>query len=385
MGLGIDFNPAAAATYRPPREPKPRQIVKQPKPLRVEESRLPATEVKVKEGVPRALKEDEATQRANVAKVSRPLPQVQWVIPGVDDNDGKAHFAPASVGTQNEAEVDAGFEAARAEALERYEKHMEDSNERHESALVKGIAKERADSRALATYKKESRDAARAKVGAQVKAHNDIQRAAARAERERQRAEEAAEREEARRYDMWQAELNRRADVSRNANVARRSGQGPSRLGSAPPRGGAREPSHGPPRFSSPPATPARGAARGSRASPPSSAGASASAATPSESPEFVPPAPPGFEHVKLIANDLVKLGGYPASHAIALAKQGITIKKGSDNRTLYAQHGHKISAAKVSSLLQPPTYARQRDSGSDSDGGAPSGISRGDPLRRRR
>jgi len=360
MGLGIDFNPAAAATYRPPREPKPRQIVKQPKPLRVEESRLTAAEVKVKEGVPRALKEDEATQRANVAKVSRPLPHVQWVVPGLDNDDGLAHFAPSSVGTQNEAAVEAGMEAARNEALESYERHVDASADIRRNAAATLGARNKAADKEVRDYTRETAEAAKAKVAAQERAGKDIERAAAAAERERQarekRVAEAAEREEARRYDMWEAELVARARKEANRTHSAPRERAASRAGaSAPPPGLSR-------RAPAAPSTPAR-PARAARVAPSPSASASASGAgqaSSESSPQFRPPPPPGFEHLHEQADNLVWEGGFSMPEAISLAKMGISSKRSANNARLFYRDGHKIAAAQVKALLHPPSYARR-------------------------
>jgi len=384
MGLGIDFNPAAAATYQPPREPKPRQIVKQPKPLRVEESRLTAAEVKVKEGVPRALKEDEATQRANVAKVSRPLPHVQWVVPGLDNDDGLAHFAPSSVGTQNEAAVEAGMEAARNEALESYERHVDASADIRRNAAATLGARNKAADKEVRDYRKSSDEAAKAKVAAQERAGKDIQRAAARTERERQaqaeRAAAAEEREEARRYDLWQAELAARARQEAQRVHLARSRADAARAARAEPAAVPRErvaPQEGqraararvsrsvaPPgltrRATAAPSTPARPAQATRVPSPSASASASASGAgqAPSESsPQFHPPPPPGFEHLQQQADNLVWDGGFSMQEAISLVNMGISSKRSTNDKKLFYRGGHKIAVAQVKALLHAPHH----------------------------
>ena len=355
MGLGIDFNPAAAATYRPPREPKPRQIVKQPKPLRVEESRLTAAEVKVKKVAPHAFKEEETAARKTVAKVSRPLPRVQWVIPGLDTNDGMAHFAPSSVGTQNEEAVEAGMEAARNKALETYERHVAASADIRREAAATHDAKSKAADKEVRDYWKSSDDAAKAKAAAQVQAGRNLERAEARAEKARQVQAERA----------TAAEAERAAAAEERTRVARttRQAQPPARTGRAMATSGhGRSDAPSWRRAEAAPATPSR-PARAARVAPSPSASASASGAgqaSSASSPQFHPPPPPGFEHVHEQADNLVWNGGFSMPEAISLVKNGITSKRSANNSVLYYQGGHKIAVARVKALLHPPSYARR-------------------------
>ena len=358
MGLGIDFNPASAATYKPPREPKPRQIVTQPKPLRVEESRFTAEEAKPPKGAPRAFKEEATAARQNVAKVSRPLPHVQWVVPGLDNDDGLAHFAPSSVGTQNEEAVEAGMEDARKEALESYQRHVDASTDIRRNAAATLGARNKAADKEVRDYKRETAGAAKAKVAAQERAGKDIERAAAAAERERQarekRVAEAAEREEARRYDLWQAELAARARKEAQRTHSAPRERGASHAGaSAPPQPGLSR------RAPVAPSTPAR-PARAARVPSPSASASGAGQASSESSPQFRPPPPPGFEHLHEQADNLVWEGGFTMPEAISLAKMGISSKRSANNSRLFYRDGHKIAAAQVKALLHPPSYARR-------------------------
>ena len=128
MGLGFDFNPSVAmfrATKPPPREPKKGLVPA--KPLRVQESRFPAAEAKppTRSTATRASEEAIVKAKRVHAAVSRPIPSVRWIIPGLDNPDGRAHPPPASAGTIDAEGAEDEMREARQDALEAYEAHMD--------------------------------------------------------------------------------------------------------------------------------------------------------------------------------------------------------------------------------------------------------------------
>ena len=121
MPLGIDFNPTAPRVTKPP--PKPRDAPCRP--VRVQESRLPASEAKPRPGMPRAFAEENATSRRVLAEVSRPPPAVHWILP-MDKDDGRLH--PVPTGGAGTIDVDAAFEEARAKAQKAFDRHQIESD-----------------------------------------------------------------------------------------------------------------------------------------------------------------------------------------------------------------------------------------------------------------
>ena len=131
MGLGFDFNPPGVALFRAraPKPPTPKGNTLVPsKPLRVQESRFPASEARppTRSTATKAAEEEIVRAHRVRAAVSKPLPSVRWIIPGLDNPDGRLHPIQASTGT-----IDAEDEMrdARQDALEAYEDHMDDKDE----------------------------------------------------------------------------------------------------------------------------------------------------------------------------------------------------------------------------------------------------------------
>ena len=130
MGLGFDFNPTGVALFRAPKPPsnKASKCLVPSKPLKVQESRFPAAEAKppTRSNATRASEEAIAQAKKMHAVVSRPLPNVRWIIPGIDNDDGRLHTIQASTGT---LDAEDEMRDARQDALDAYEEHMEDRDE----------------------------------------------------------------------------------------------------------------------------------------------------------------------------------------------------------------------------------------------------------------
>ena len=127
MGLGFDFNPTGVALFRAPKPPSNKASKKglvPSKPLKVQESRFPASEAKppMRSNATRASEESIAQAKQIHAVVSKPLPNVRWIIPGLDNDDGRLHSIQASTGT---LDAEDEMREARQDAIEAYEDHMD--------------------------------------------------------------------------------------------------------------------------------------------------------------------------------------------------------------------------------------------------------------------
>lgn len=120
---------------RPP--PTPRINKAQPKPLRVVESHFSAAEAKPRDATTRAAKEQVVTARRDLAEVSKPLPSVRWIIPGLDDPavSGRAHQIP--IAPQGELDIDAEMKAAQDAAVASYERHVWETGKDNAKILSK--------------------------------------------------------------------------------------------------------------------------------------------------------------------------------------------------------------------------------------------------------
>ena len=162
MGLGVDFNPTAPRVKAPTktRAPKPKAVV-------VKESRFTAAEAKPRAGAPRAFAEEAATSKRILAVANRKPPQVHWIIPGLDVDDGRAH-PPPSGGGRSLVDVDEAMDAARDKAQASYDRHVIESDYIRNTAApnnVKGtLHQEHEEARRADMW---ARDAAKTREAAQ--------------------------------------------------------------------------------------------------------------------------------------------------------------------------------------------------------------------------